>query len=146
MQRIQEIDVADHLDSLMGLFRMNWEETGFDFDMKPNHQLIRALQADGCMFVLAAFDGDTIIGYSSATVGPNIYSTDVFCCANDALFVHPNHRKTSAGARLILATEQAGADRGANHMLWHTRAGTSLAAVLEKRGYVPADTVVMKRI
>lgn len=143
---ITEIDVAEHFDSLMGLFSLNWAETGFDFDMEPNIDLIRAMQADGCMFVLAAYLDDRLIGYSSATVGPHIYSTRIVCCASDALFVHPSYRKTSAGARLILATEQAGAARGANRMLWHTRAGTTLASVLEKRGYEPADTVVMKRI
>jgi GNAT superfamily N-acetyltransferase len=114
--------------------------------MKPNIELLRTMLASGCMFVLGAFHGDRIIGYSSATLGAHIYSTEIFCCASDALFVLPEYRKTSAGARLIVATERVAADRGANRMLWHTRAGTSLAAVLEKRGYEPADTVVMKRI
>lgn len=146
MLAIKEIDLVERLESMMDLFRLNWAETGFDFDMKPNVDLLRALQADGCMFVLGAFDGDMIIGYCSATVCPHIYSTEIVCCASDALFVLPEYRKTSAGARLIVATERAGATRGANRMLWHTRAGTSLSAVLEKRGYVPADIVVMKGI
>lgn len=146
MLSIIEINVAERMDSLMPLFRLNWAETGFDFDMLPNVALISQLQSIGIMFVMAAYLGDQIIGYSSAMVSPHIYSTEIVCCASDALFVLPEHRKTSAGARLILATEQAGKERGANRMLWHTRAGTQLAAVLEKRGYEPADTVVMKRI
>ena len=62
------------------------------------------------------------------------------------MFVAPEYRKTGAAARLILATEREAAARGANRMLWHTRAGTPLAAAMLKRGYTPADTVVMKRI
>lgn len=143
---IKEINLIERMDSMMDMFRANWSETGFDFEMRPNIDLLCALVADGCMFVLGVFDGETMVGYSSASVSQHIYSTEIVCCASDALFILPEYRKTSAGARLIIETERAGAHRGANRMLWHTRAGTSLAAVLEKRGYIPADIVVMKGI
>lgn len=146
MLTIREIYAADHIDSVMDMLRQNWAETGFDFELRPNIDLVRLLQDRGVMFVLGAFDGDQLIGYSSAVLGPHVFNPDIISCESNALFVLPAWRKTSIGARLIVATEQTGAARGANRMLWHTRAGTPLAATLQRRGYQPADVTVIKGI
>jgi GNAT superfamily N-acetyltransferase len=143
---IREIEAADHIDGVMDMLRENWAETGFDFELRPNVDLVRLLQQRGVMFVLVAFDGEQLVGYSSAVLGPHVFNPDILTCESSALFVLPAWRKTSAGARLIAATEQAAKARGANRMLWHTRAGTPLAATLERRGYQPADVTVMKGI
>ena len=81
-----------------------------------------------------------------ALVQPHLFNPAVVCCLSDALFVHPERRGGTLGARLIAATEQQARSMGATRMLWHTRAGTPLAQVLRKRGYAEADTVVMKEI
>lgn len=143
---IREIKAADHIGSVMDMLRENWAETGFDFELRPHVELVRLLQERGVMFVLGAFDGERLIGYSSAVLGPHVFNSEIISCESSALFVLPAWRKTSAGARLIAETEKVAAARGANRMLWHTRAGTPLAATLERRGYRPADVTVMKGI
>lgn len=146
MLAIREIQAADHIGKVQDLLAENWAETGFDFDLRPDVEMVRRLQDAGLLFVLAAFDDDELIGYSSAMVIPHTYNPAIICCNSDALFVRRPWRKTSIGARLIAETERVGAQRGAVRMLWHTRAGTPLAAMLAKRGYEPADVVVMKGI
>lgn len=143
---IREIKAADYIRKVQDLLSENWAETGFDFELRPDVEMVRQLQESGLLFVLGAFDGDELIGYSSAMVSPHTYNPAVICCNSDALFVRRAYRKTSVGARLILETERTAAAYGAMRMLWHTRAGTSLAAALERRGYEPADVIVMKEI
>jgi GNAT superfamily N-acetyltransferase len=146
MLAIREIQAADHIGNVQDLLAENWAETGFDFDLRPDVEMVRRLQDAGLLFVLGAFDGDTLVGYSSAMVSPHTYNPSIICCNSDALFVLRPWRKTSVGARLIAETERVAAARGAVRMLWHTRAGTPLAAALERRGYAPADVIVMKEI
>ena len=92
----------------------------------------------GTMFAVAA-----LLAVIRIIRGPSIIDRMV---ASDALFVHPDYRGGSTGARLILEAERVATERGAMRMLWHTRAGTPLAAVLTRRGYEPADITVMKRL
>lgn len=146
MIEIVEIQAADYIEQSMVLIRDNWLETGFDFAISPDFEMIRRLQECGVMFVVGAFYNHELVGYSSAVVSPHHFNSSIICCNSDALFVHPKHRNHSIPLRLMQETERIGKERGASRMLWHTRAGTDLARVLEKRGYEPADVVVMKRI
>lgn len=146
MLSIVEIEAADHIDSVQDMLAENWAETGFDFDLDLNTAMIVDLQRLGILFALGAFYDGQLIGYSTAMVAPHPYNPAIVCCNSDALFVRKAWRHTSAGARLVVATELAAAARGANRMLWHTRAGTPFAATLQRRDYEPADIIVMKRI
>lgn len=144
--RIELARIAEHAASVQALFAANWAETGFGFPLAPDIAQYQALQDAGALFALAAWRGGEIVGYSSAFVQPHLFNPAVVCCASDALFVHPAHRAGTLGARLIVATEQEARRRGAVRMLWHTRAGTPLAQAMLRRGYQPADVVVMKEI
>lgn len=146
MLTIREIQAADHIGQVMDILRENWAETGFDFELAPDPAIFTRLQEMGILFVLAAFDGEELVGYSSAMVAPHLHNPAIIMCNSDALFVRPAWRSSTAAARLILATELTGRKHGATRMLWHTRAGTPFAATLQKRGYEAADIIVMKRI
>jgi GNAT superfamily N-acetyltransferase len=143
---IREIQAAEHIGQVQDLLAENWAETGFDFELQPDVETVQRLQAAGLLFVLAAFDGHEMVGYSSAMVAPHTYNPALIFCNSDALFVRRAWRPRGVGARLIIETERVAAARGAVRMLWHTRAGTPLAAALERRGYQPADVIVMKEI
>lgn len=143
---IREIQAADHIGKVQKLLAENWAETGFDFDLCPDGAMMQRLQDADLLFVLGAFDDDVLVGYSSALITPHTYNPSIVCCNSDALFVRRAWRPRGVGARLILETERVAAEKGASRMLWHTRAGTPLAAALERRGYQPADVIVMKEI
>ena len=143
---IREVRVGDYLDQVGALAALNWAETGFDFPLDPSRAHYEALDAAGVLIAVAALDDGVLVGYCTAVVSPHPFNPTVVCCASDALFVHPDYRGGSTGARLILEAERVATERGAMRMLWHTRAGTPLAAVLTRRGYEPADITVMKRL
>lgn len=143
--RIAEVNIAEHVDRCLALLDENWAETGFDFPLDPDRRQYIAAQEAGILFALAAFDGEEVVGYSTAFVSPHHFNPAVVMCHSDALFVARSHRDSSAGARLIAETERVARERGAHRMLWHTRAGTALADVLSSRpAYQPADVVVVK--
>lgn len=146
MVRIELADVATHFDSATDLMRANWAETGFDFPFAPSREFYERMQASGAWFAFAAMRDQQMVGYVSAAVTPHPFNPAVVFCASEALFVDPPYRPASVGVRLIHAAEQEGKRRGAHWMAWHCRAGTTLAAVLEQRGYTPADEVVMRRL
>lgn len=146
MLTIREIQAAEYVGKVQDLLADNWFETGFDFELKIDTAMLQRLQDANLYFVMGAFIDAELVGYSSAMIAPHTYNPAVICCSSDALFVRRAFRKTSAGARLILATERHAASMGASRMMWHTRAGTPLAACLERRGYQPADVIVMKEI
>jgi GNAT superfamily N-acetyltransferase len=143
---IQLADLNKHWDGASELFQANWAETGFDFEFDPRVEVYQAMQDTGRWFAMVALDGDDVVGYSSAVVAGHPFNPSVICCASDSLFVRPDLRPTSLGARLIRATEAEAKRRGAVRMLWHTRAGTALSSTMLRRGYVSVDTVVMRSI
>lgn len=146
MVQVREVSLRDHIDDISPLMQANWDETGFGFPFDLNTTLYKNLEAQGCMVVVAAFDGAEIVGYSLSSILPHPYNPAVLMCNSDALFVRKDLRGTSVGARLMRMTEEIAAERGAVRMLWHTRGGTGLAEVLAKRGYQTADHVMMKEL
>ena len=141
---IREVNITEYFDQALPLMRLNWEETGFNFEFNPNKQFYENAQAQGFLFALAAFEGEELVGYSTAFISPHQFYPAMKYCATDALYVRPQNRSGTIGGRLILQTEQAALKRGANFISWHTRAGTSLASTLRRRGYLAGDAVMMK--
>lgn len=144
MVRISIVQPIEYMHKIVSLMRDNWDETGFDFEFNPSADAYQKVVDCNAMFVIAAFDGDDVIGYCTMIISPHLHNTDVIVASNDALFVAKPYRNGMTSGRLIKAAEDEAKRRGANRVLWHTRAGTSFAAMLERRGYQPSDIVVMK--
>lgn len=144
MVRISIVQPIEYMHKIVSLMRDNWDETGFDFEFNPSADAYQKVVDCNAMFVIAAFDGDDVIGYCTMIISPHLHNHDVIVASNDALFVAKPYRNGMTSGRLIKAAEDEAKRRGASKVLWHTRAGTSFAAMLERRGYQPSDIVVMK--
>lgn len=144
MAQIREVGVVESIQKYRDLMLENWRETGFKFEFDPNLEMAQQMQDKGIMFALGAFDGDEMIGYSTAMIAPHWFNQTEVWCMSDALFVKRAYRTGLTGGKLILATEAEARKRGASTMLWHTRSGTNLSDAFEMRGYKPADLVMMK--
>lgn len=146
MVRISIVQPIDYMHQVMELMRDNWAETGFDFEFAPSAEQYQRMVDWNAMFAVAAFDADEIVGYCTMVVTPHLHNPALIVASNDALFVAKPYRNGLTAGRLIKAAEAEAKHRGASRVLWHTRAGTGLASMLERRGYQPADIVVMKGI
>lgn len=143
---IKSVNPSEYQYQVTDLIAENWAETGCDWEIKPNWQMYGKLFESGYLISLAAFDGNEIVGYSLATVSPHLFNPDVKVCQSSALFVRPLHRNRLVSGRLIIETEREAKRRGANRVVWQTRANTLLAGMLRKRGYEDADVAMMKGV
>lgn len=146
MLRLSIENPAEVIPQIRPLLALNWAETGFDFDFAPDVGMYQTLYDAGAVFAVIAKVDEEIVGYCTVCVTPHPHNATVMIAANDALFVHPEHRSGSIGARVIRFAEICAKEMGANRFLWHCRAGTPLADTLERHGYKPADVVVMKEL
>ena len=142
--RYEIVNPSDWMLQIVELMVMNWEETGFDWEFKPSLAMYQKLWDLGIMFAVAAIEDDQVIGYVTVSVYPHLFNPDLKFASQDAMFVHPDHRKGLVSGRLIKLAEQEAEDRGAHKFIWHTRAGTPFAGMLKKRGYEEADICVMR--
>lgn len=144
MIEVREGSLADNIDKIDDLLRANWEETGFNFPLKLDKERYKQFEALGILLVVGAFNGDEVVGYSLASVLPHPFNPDVVFCNSDAMFLHPDYRHTTAGARLKAKTAELAKARGAKRIFWHARGDTGFADMLRKRGYHLADEVFME--
>ena len=144
MSEVREVQITDYFDQALPLMRENWAETGFGFEFNPSRERYERLQASGLLFALGAFDGEELVGYSTAVVVEHLFNPARFTCSTDALFVRKSHRNGTLPGRLILETERIARERGAHSIAWHTRAGTKFSQALLLHGYELADVVVTK--
>lgn len=143
---VREVNIAEYFDATLPLMQDNWRETGFDFEFAPSRQIYETAQANGVLLALGAFHNEELVGYATAVLTEHAFNPTVKMCLTDALFVSPAYRSGTLPGKLMLTVERIAKERGAKFVMWHTRAGTKLADVLRKRGYLDADTVVMKEL
>ena len=141
---IREVNITEYFDQALPLMRLNWEETGFNFEFNPNKAFYESAQANGFLFALGAFSGEKLVGYITALVIPHQFNPAVRYCATDSLYVSKEHREGTLAGRLILETEKLAKEKGAQFIAWHTRAGTPLAETMRRRGYTAMDAIAIK--
>ena len=144
---IKVVKATDHLDDIVFLAEQNWSESGFDFPLKLSKELYGSFEECNALICLAAFDDDeNVVGYSTGLLMPHIFNPSIRVCQMHALFVQKDKRRSTLPGRLMLETERVSKDRGAQLLIWQTRAGTGLATTLAKRGYTEIDVAMMKEI
>lgn len=84
------------------------------------------------LHVVAAYDGDALVGYSVSIFVPRHLHYDFAFVQNDVLFVLESHRGGSIGGRLMAATRAFAKAAGAAQVFWHAKRGTALHEQLEK--------------
>jgi len=136
---------AEWMHRIRAIMERNWSETGFQFAFNPSADMYQQAVDAGVMFGIVALDGEEPIGYCTMVVSPTMHNPELVMAASDALFVVPE-RRGIVPMRLMQAVEREAKARGACMVCWHARAGTGLAGMLARRGYVETDIVMAKEI
>jgi predicted GNAT superfamily acetyltransferase len=146
---IREVGALELLNEAHDLLVLHREELTTDKELMvldPHREGYAALDNAGAMIILAAYAGEELIGYSANILGPNLHYASVMMCQNDVLFIHPEHRGTSIGIRLIQQTEDLARLKGCNLMLWHAKPRTALDAILPRLGCRVQDVIWSKAL
>lgn len=126
------------------LFASHYEEVAAlrqNTPLSPDWLRYQALEKNGSLIILAAWEGDRIVGYSVSIVVTHMHYSTTVMCHNDVLFVAMEHRRGRLGLRLIRETERVAVAGGARRVTWHAKPGTALEAILPKLGYGAHETI-----
>lgn len=149
-QELRRITVDDMFAHGMPLFRRHHEEVGgaratlpLDIDWHRYH----ALESTDSLIAIGAFDGmGHMLGYSVAFLCRHLHSSQVLVAQSDVLYVRPEARRGGLGLRLIVETEKAAREEGAEVCIWHAKTGTALEAILPRIGYEPTESVFWRAL
>ena len=130
---IREINPLEYFDKISDMLADHWGEVGFDFELDLNRDLYQALYEADLLITLGAFDGDELIGYASAFIGPHLMSRKVVQCEVNAVFVKPEHRGAISG-QIIREINRFALARGANRISWLLHPDCEFASALLSRG------------
>jgi predicted GNAT superfamily acetyltransferase len=136
MITLREITFDELMANATALFvehvaELNFESQGLH--LQVNAAKYRAMEAEAAFFVIGAFDGGRLIGYSTNFIVDHLQFA-ARLCANDSIFLAKDYRGTQTGVKLIWLTETIGKERGARKMQWSAKPNTPLASILPRLG------------
>ena len=118
------VDMAVFLEEAKDVLYMHWEELALNKDkiyLKPDVNKYVSMQQSGLLYNIIVYKDEKIIGYSVIFMSPHIHYQDNIYANVDIIYVHPEYRHSTVGARLLVATEQLAKDNGASVILHHAK-------------------------
>ena len=149
MTEIRTSTVSEMLANAGELFEEHWDEIALNKQvmvLKPDEDRYRAMEQAGSLMILAAWEGEALVGYSVNFIVNHLHYADLRLCSNDLLFITRSKRAGRLGLKLIRETEKRAAEMGARLMLWHAKQDTALAMMMPKMGYGVQDIIFSKEI
>lgn len=134
-----DVCMLEFLEQAEDLLHKHWEELALNKEhikLKTDKQKSKQLQDAGVLFPIVVYDGNKIVGYSVVIIQPHLhYCEDSFAYV-DVIYVDPEYRNSTIGARLLLRTEELAKDKGASVILHHAKPYVPMIIKpLEKLGY-----------
>lgn len=149
MTEIRLSNVSEMLANAGELFEEHWDEIALNKQvmvLKPDEARYRAMEQAGSLLILAAWEGEALVGYSVNFIINHLHYADLRLCSNDLLFITRSKRAGRLGLKMIRETEKCAAEKGAKLMLWHAKPDTALAVMMPRMGYGVQDIIFSKEI
>lgn len=118
------VDMALFLEQAKDILYMHWSELALNKDkvyLKPDVNKYVSLQQTDSLYNIVVYKDEIIVGYSIILLSSHIHYQDHKYANVDVVYVHPNYRHSTIGARLLVATEQLAKDNGANIIVHHAK-------------------------
>ena len=118
------VDITLFLEQAKDVLYMHWEELALNKDkvyLNPDMNKYVLLQQAGTLFNIVVYKDDVVVGYSIIFLSAHIHYQDHKYANVDIVYVHPEYRHSTIGARLLIATEELAKDNGASVILHHAK-------------------------
>lgn len=147
MLTLQAETLFDVIHEVDDLLRLHYEEVALhkaSVPLAPMWERYRMLEAADAFVIYTARQDGVLVGYSAFFINRHMHYGDTVMAHNDVIFLHPDHRRGSAGIKLIRFSEQQLRARGIVKMTWHVKVDHDFGAILRRIGYTAEDTVFGK--
>lgn len=144
IQRETLFDIVHEVDELL---KLHYAEVALHKDavpLAPMWERYRQLEQADAFVVYTAREEGQLIGYSAFFINRHLHYGDTVMAHNDVIFLHPDHRRGTAGIKLIKFSEQALRDRGITKITWHVKVDKDWTQILERMGYAREDIIMGK--
>lgn len=121
---VHNVEATVFLEQAKDLLYMHWEELALNKDkvyLNPDVNKYVLLQQAGSLCNIVVYKDEMVVGYSIIFLSTNMHYQDHIYANVDVLYVHPEYRHSTIGARLLVATEQLAKDNGANIIVHHAK-------------------------
>lgn len=148
---VEDLPVETFFNEDMGLTHLHWEEIANNkekINLSPDVLKYVELENSGVLKNICVFsDSGELVGYIVALVTPHLhYMEDLFGYI-DVIYVHPKHRNSSVGLRLIDQMETKLRSMGVSVVTYHVKpAHPAISRILERKGYGHMETILGKCI
>lgn len=131
------------------LLRAHYKEIAHyqDIPLAPNfQQYVDADQAGGMRVYTARTDEKKLVGYSIFVVRYNPHYSGSLQAVQDILFVAPEHRHATLGARFIKWCDEQLKNEAVQVVYHHVKKAHDFGRLLERQGYELVDLVYGRRL
>lgn len=145
----QQESVVTVMNQVEALAKLEWEEVQHNKEertLSPDWDLYMLLEDKGYLMIFTVRDSGKLVGYFFATISPNLHCKGDFVVANDAIFLHPDYRKSRIGVNLFKFTEKCLAESGYNFLYVSTTERNKIDGLMSYLGYEKVETRFLKRI
>ncbi len=135
-------------DEMMPLFVRHWREIAHyqDIELKPNVEFYETMFKHGCLRVFTVRKDEALVGYSVFFVKPNPHYMGSIQASQDILFLAPEFRKGSVGARFIKWCDEELKSDGVQAVYHHVKTAHNFGPMLERMGYECVDLIYARRL
>ena len=146
MIRFEVIKEVDSIkDQIQVLIKRHYAELTLDKDvmkLAPDWDRYNELNNLGKLSIVAAYDGEKIVGYSVFFLNEHIHYKNNIIANNDVLFLAPEYRLGMTGIKLIKYSEMILQQLGVSKVIWHVKMAKDFRKLLHRMGYQDEDIIV----
>lgn len=135
-------DVIDEIDALIAL---HYQEVTLHKDymqLDVDWPRYRELERQERLLIYTARSAEKLVGYAAFFVDMHIHYKGSKVANNDALFLHPEHRKGSLGMKFISYCDRQLTAFAPLKLTWHVKFSHDFSPILRRLGYVGEETIM----
>lgn len=141
-------EIGSLVEEAMPLLAAHYAEVAHyqDIPLEPDLEAYQRLEDSDQLRCFTARDCGKLVGYVLFFVRANHHYKSSLQAWQDVLFVHPEHRVSMIGIRLIRFAEARLKTEGVQVIYHHAKMTNTVGALLERLGYELVDQVYAKRL
>lgn len=147
MMNFQQETLYMLIGEIENLIQLHYEEVTLHkefMELDVDWAKYAELERQGKLLVFTARDHGVLVGYSAFFIDNHIhYKTNVMA-TNDAVFLHPDHRKGSMAIKLIKFCDSELSKLGPVKITWHVKFSRDFRAILHRLGYIDEEVICGK--